>query len=243
MKPKTKISKTIKTILNIILVITLCYSTFKIGMWFFKTKKDEANIEKLKEEVFVYNDPNKQIENTVNQQVQLDFDRLHQLNKDIKGWIEIEKLNINYPILQANDNEYYLKRDYNKQKNISGSIFLDYRNNEFEDKNTVLYGHNMKNGSMFGNLKKIINQDVKGDLTVCIESKNEILKYKIFSCYIIKPEEFKLENNIKEMKENSKINFEIDIEENSNILTLVTCSDLSTQRVIVHAFLEERVGK
>jgi sortase B len=75
------------------------------------------------------------------------------LNKDIIGWITIPGTQIDYPFVQANDNSYYLRRDLYGNYALAGTIFTDYRaSKDFTDFNTVIYGHNMKNGSMFGEL-------------------------------------------------------------------------------------------
>ena len=79
--------------------------------------------------------------------------------KDVKGYIEIKGTNINYPIVQSTDNDYYLNHLPNGEKNKMGSIYLDYRNNDFEDENTIIYGHNMNDGTMFSELENYKKQD------------------------------------------------------------------------------------
>lgn len=75
---------------------------------------------------------------------------LSYINKDYRGWIIIKNTNIDYPILQGIDNLYYLNKDINRNDLLSGSIFLDFRNNDFNDFNTVIHGYSMKNNTMFG---------------------------------------------------------------------------------------------
>lgn len=90
----------------------------------------------------------------------IDFDALLAENKDVVGWIYNEGTVINYPIVQAKDNDYYLRRMLDGSYNIAGSIFIDYRNSpDLTDFNTIIYGHNLKNGSMFGALKEYKYQD------------------------------------------------------------------------------------
>lgn len=89
----------------------------------------------------------------------LDFDVLEELNGDIVGWIYCEDTPIDYPIVQSADNSYYLKRMPDGQYNSAGAIFLDYRcDGYFMDRNSIVYGHNMKNDSMFGTLPEYRNQ-------------------------------------------------------------------------------------
>ena len=85
----------------------------------------------------------------------VDFEELKKVNPDVLGWIYIEGTDINYPIVQGADNDYYLSRLVDGTSNRGGSIFLDYRNEpDFSDYHTVIYGHNMKNGTMFADIIK-----------------------------------------------------------------------------------------
>lgn len=80
----------------------------------------------------------------------IDFNSLYKQNKDVKAWIYSEGTVINYPVVQAADNDYYLYRMFNGEYNGAGSIFIDYRNSTpFESFNTIIHGHRMKDGSMF----------------------------------------------------------------------------------------------
>lgn len=90
---------------------------------------------------------------------EVDFDALRAQNEDIVGWIYLEGTPINYPVVRGDDNDYYLRRLYDGTPNGSGSIFMDFRNEpNFIDRNNILYGHSMNNGSMFTAIKKYKNQ-------------------------------------------------------------------------------------
>lgn len=94
------------------------------------------------------------------QKTSVDFSALKEINPDIIGWIRAEGTNIDYPIAQTDNNEYYLSHLYNKEWNSSGTIFADYRNTgDFSDRNTVIYGHHMKNETMFHALEEYKDQD------------------------------------------------------------------------------------
>lgn len=79
---------------------------------------------------------------------------LSSINNDYRFWINIDNTVIDYPVVQGEDNDIYLKHNFNNEKSISGTVFVDYRNSLNEDRNIVIYGHNMRNGSMFSDLNK-----------------------------------------------------------------------------------------
>jgi len=88
----------------------------------------------------------------------VDFDALQEINPDVLGWIFFEGTNINYPVVQGADNNYYLNHLVDGTVNGAGSIFMDYRNvPDFSDFNTVIYGHNMKNKTMFADITEYKN--------------------------------------------------------------------------------------
>lgn len=116
---------------------------------------------------------------------QVDFDGLKAVNPDVVAWIVIPGLDISYPVVQGEDNAYYLHHLFTGETNSSGSIFVDCHNRpDFMDQNTIIYGHNMKNGSMFGTL------DTYQDAAFWEENPyfylyipGKVLQYQIFSCY------------------------------------------------------------
>lgn len=89
----------------------------------------------------------------------IDFPSLAEINEDITGWLFAPKQGIDYPVVQGGDNDFYLRRLFTGESNKLGSIFMDYRNQrDFSDKNTLIYGHNMRDGSMFAALTKYQDQ-------------------------------------------------------------------------------------
>ncbi|MBR5515208.1 MAG: class B sortase [Clostridia bacterium] len=90
----------------------------------------------------------------------VDFSALKEFNSDIVGWIYCPDTTINYPVLKAKDNDYYLRKMADRQYNIAGSIFMDYRNkDDLSDINTLIYGHNMKNSTMFSDIVNYSTDD------------------------------------------------------------------------------------
>ena len=133
-----------------------------------------------------------------------------------------------------------------KEKNKAGWIFADYRNKfDGTDKNIIIYGHNMKNGSMFASLKDVIKEEWynnENNKYIALITENENCKYQVFSVYQTETEEYYLQTNISNFKEfvekikgRSKKNFNVDIKETDSILTLSTCADNTKYRVVLHA--------
>ena len=177
----------------------------------------------------------------------VDFDQLKSINSDVVGWLYMEALpNITYPIVKGKDNAYYLHRTYKKEDIFAGSIFIDYRNSgDFSDQNTIVYGHNMKNGSMFGTLKRYREPDlVKKSQYFWILTPDEAYKYKIYSIYIADaegstytliqgPGQSSL-NYMETMKSKSEINLgNFDFTETDKTVTLSTCTGDSATRFVV----------
>ena len=94
--------------------------------------------------------------------ISVDFEALKKANDDIVGWIYCPDTPINYPVVKSKDNTQYLRADLNGKYLVSGTIFADYRNKDIGiDSNYIIYGHNMKNGTMFSDLKKYLDSDLR----------------------------------------------------------------------------------
>lgn len=117
----------------------------------------------------------------------MDFAALRVVNPDVLGWILIPGTVVSYPLLQGDDNDYYLDHTWKKWTNVVGSIFLECRNNpDLTDFNTVIYGHRMNNGSMFASLKNYRQQSYWAQHpTVYITDDNGVHSYEIFAAYEI----------------------------------------------------------
>ena len=221
----------LKSIVNIVLIFIIFICAYKILYKIAEYKKADDTYERIRIEKEEVND------------AYID-------NADYRGWIKVENTNIDYPILQGNDNEYYLDKDINKEYLASGSIFMNYLNNGFNDENTVLFGHNMRNGTMFGQLKKYKESDFfYGNNDIDIELSNgDNLKYKVFSVYITNVEDnyikTKFDNKdeykefLERIKNKSIYKSEIDLNEDDKIITLSSCSyEFDDARIVVHGKL------
>lgn len=238
MKKKSKI---LITLIQIVLIAVIIFSGIKIIEWIKSNKKNKDIMSEIKENVVINNEMDSN-----NEEYKIDFAKLKQKNSDAIAWIKVNGTDIDFPVVKGNDNSYYLTHNFDKEKNKAGWIFADYRNKfDGTDKNIIIYGHNMKNGSMFASLKDVIKEEWynnENNKYIALITENENCKYQVFSVYQIETEEYYLQTNISNFKEfvekikgRSKKDFNVDIKETDSILTLSTCADNTKYRVVLHA--------
>lgn len=238
MKKKSKI---LITLIQIVLIVVIIFSGIKIIEWIKSNKKNKDIMSEIKENVVINNEMDSN-----NEEYKIDFAKLKQKNSDAIAWIKVNGTDIDFPVVKGTDNSYYLTHNFDKEKNKAGWIFADYRNKfDGTDKNIIIYGHNMKNGSMFASLKDVIKEEWynnENNKYIALITENENCKYQVFSVYQIETEEYYLQINISNFKEfvekikgRSKKDFNVDIKETDSILTLSTCADNTKYRVVLHA--------
>lgn len=238
MKKKSKI---LVTFIQIVLIAVIIFSGIKIIEWIKSNKKNKDIMSEIKENVVINNEMDSN-----NEEYKIDFAKLKQKNSDAIAWIKVNGTDIDFPVVKGTDNLYYLTHNFDKEKNKAGWIFADYRNKfDGTDKNIIIYGHNMKNGSMFASLKDVIKEEWynnENNKYIALITENENCKYQVFSVYQIETEEYYLQTNISNFKEfvekikgRSKKKFNVDIKETDSILTLSTCADNTKYRVVLHA--------
>lgn len=174
---------------------------------------------------------------------------LKQKNSDTIAWIEIPGTGIDYPVMQSKDNKYYLRKTFSREYNILGSIFADYRNSpDFNDQNTVIYGHNMQDRSMFYDLSFLKKQDFYDkNNKILIYLDDRILEFTIFSVYEVDKDydyrspEYDTEifkNRLEDFKKKSLIVSATTPAVDDKILTLSTCSySFNNARLVAHGSL------
>jgi len=140
-------------LIDILLVICVCtaiFSGYKLADALWGYKKSDA----------VYTSIKNDVKSEERNKCPIDFNTLKEINSDVMGWIKLEDSNIDYPIVYASDNDYYLKHLIDGTENNSGTLFVDARNqHDFLDTNTVIYGHHMRNGSMFADVENYKDSD------------------------------------------------------------------------------------
>ena len=230
--------KLINALINIVLVYILLFSAYKIYTKLVEYKKADA----------VYDDIREKYQNSYKQ----DSDKtskLSDINSDYRFWLKVDNTNIDYPVVQSTDNDYYLTHDFNKEYLASGSIFMDYRNNFEKDKSTIVYGHHMKNKTMFGELANFKKEDLfKESNLIRVEYKGKTYTYEVFSVYVADLDkdylkvdfenEADYQKYLNYIKERSIYKTDLQLSNNDKIITLYTCSyEFKDARTIVHAKL------
>ncbi|MCL2748292.1 MAG: class B sortase [Oscillospiraceae bacterium] len=175
-------------------------------------------------------------------------------NEDIVGWVTIHGTSIDYLFVQTSDNDFYLKRDLNKNHAAAGTIFMDSRSSsDFSDFNTILYGHHMKNGSMFHDIKRFDDSKVfdtyqKGAIYLAdktftlhifaylVIKSNDTMVYGTLNLY----EEGEAEAFFDYMKGKARHYRDLDLTPDDQVVTLSTCAyEFEDARMILLAKLEE----
>lgn len=181
----------------------------------------------------------------------INLDALRKRNEDVVGWIRIPNTLLDYPIMQGEDNEYYLNHAWNNDDSFSGSIFLESRcNPSFTEYNTIIYGHNMRNGSMFATLREYKKEKyLKKKPYVYIRTDEGVFRYEIFAAFDAPLDSpvYGLSFNQNETKvkflkfsaENTVIESGVEPELTDRILTLSTCTNTGySTRWVVQARLK-----
>lgn len=192
---------------------------------------------------------------------EIHLNALQEVNKDVLGWIAIPGTKLSYPIVQGEDNDEYLNRNWKKEKSISGSIFLESTNSSnFTDFHTILYGHRMRDRTMFGVLKDYQRLDfLQEHPNIYIVLENAVYRYTVFAAYEagVKSMVYRLDLEEKGLEEeflqfcteNSSLDTGIFPEPGAQILTLSTCTGYGhstrwvVQGYLAHKYLTDAYSK
>lgn len=229
----------VKKVLLFFFLIMFVVSGYKIIRWYIDTSNSKNKYEKIAEEAISIKDHN----------MVIDFVSLKQINPDVVAWIKIEDTPINYPIVQCEDNEYYLKKNFYKEPSAVGTLFLDFRNDKnLSDKNSIVFGHNMKNGSMFASLLDINNKKFGDDVIIKVYTPEKNMFFKVFSSYTTIPDDYAINPEVTEdeyidfidtVRKRSEVTYANNETVNNQVLTLSTCNNTGKRRVIVHSMLDK----
>ena len=241
---KSKKNTILFWIVCLLLVGILIFSGIKIYKWYKENNNNNKIIEKVSEAVIIKED-----EPEENNKYVIDFEALKKQNSETVAWLKVNNTKIEYPVVKTKNNDYYLTHSFDKSENSAGWIFADYKNKfDGKDKNIVVYGHNRRDGSMFGSLKNILsskwyNNEENQNVIFNINGQN--YTYRVFSVYQIEKEDYYIKTNfnteeefinfVQTIKKRSKKDFNVDVNKEDNILTLSTCANNNKYRVVLHA--------
>lgn len=239
-----------KKVINYLLILIVISAFSKVLYKTYQYYTDKREYSKVQElQPIIKDDRDENLLNSETEEEEKSDDNekvLLTINNDYKFWLSITNSNINYPVVQGTDNDFYLNHNFNKEKSISGALFIDYDNNIESDKNIVIYGHHMKNNTMFNNLNYFKNEDFFYNNEITIVKNGKEHKYEVFSVYVIPENEVSFHMNISNDNEyinyfntlsnKSFFNKDIDFNTSKKIITLVTCSyEHDAARTVVHA--------
>ena len=271
-KIKIKWKNIILILIIITSIITLLISIFNIIKWKIDSNKTNYEITNIQENINV-----EEVQDTENTEIikpvievskenpywdyinmnmiNVDFNGLKKTNPDVVGWLKVNGTNINYPFVQSSDNDYYLTHSFNKSYNGGGWVFLDYRNNGTNNKNTIIYAHGRSDKTMFGTLKNVLNNgwlNNTNNYVIKISTETENSLWQIFSVYRIPTtsdylqtnfnDETEYQNFLDMIKDRSSHNFDTNVASTDNILTLSTCYN-NSDKMVVHAKLIKKENK
>ena len=242
MKKKLRLKK---KFIIIILAISLClliYSIYNIILWKLNISRNEKIRKDIEDNTIVINNDKDEID--------VDFAKLKEKNPDTIAYIKVNNTRISYVVVKGSDNSFYLDHNFNKEYNIAGWVFADYKNKfDDTDKNIVLYAHNTNDGSMFGTLKDTLTKTwqenkINRDILLITEKGKNI--YRVFSTYTIKAEDYYIKTDIQDsdfsefvetLKKRSNYDYKEDLTDTNAILTLSSCVPGGVDRVVLHARL------
>ena len=183
--------------------------------------------------------------------ISVNFDVLWQMNEDVIAWLYQENTQINYPVMQSSDNDYYLRRSFDRNYNVYGCLYLDYRcTADYSDNLSVIYGHEAENGSMFGSLLGYKRQEYYDTHKVMyLLTPDGNYRVRVFAGVIVKSDnglfsvptsDERLMLRIQDAIENSTFKSDVDVEDIGQILMLSTCTyEFTDARYLVLGTLEK----
>lgn len=252
--------KSRKLLIGVLIVIAVLCTGVVIG-YYWREQKNQDVYTKMQEEVKV---PEKKPEQKAQEEdfeIPVNFEELQAVNPDIYAWIQIEGTNINYPIVQSpEDDGYYLMRTVDRSEGYPGSIYTEKINKkDFTDFNTLIYGHDMADGSMFQNLHNYSDaQYMEEHPKVVIYTPEKMLTYEIFAAVVyddrhimntfnfhFESERQRFLDSIYSARDMSNvIREEVPVDENSRMITMSTCmTGQDNKRLIVGAVLTDEKEK
>ncbi len=267
-KKKRKLKKSVKKILlTVFLIITISIMIFciiKIIFWANDNKKTSEITKNINKKVKITTSQ-EEIIDIVNPETlkedpiwsydsslvkNVDLTKLYEINNETIGWIIVNNTKVNYPVVQHNDNDFYLTKSFDKKYNNAGWVFMDYRNNFKEiDKNTIIYAHGRLDNSMFGSLRETLKKswyENPDNYIINLSTENYNSLWQIFSLYKIPTTNDYLQINFSSdeeylswlnmVKDRSIYDFKTNVNSDNKIISLSTCYN-DDEKLVIHAKL------
>ncbi len=247
---RTRRGKIVSNVILIIAVAVFLFSGYKLFTIYSEYSKGEKEYDDVLESVVIEQHvPDEEKDEKKETVFKVDFDKLISLNSEAVAWIRFdEPSKINYPVVQGPDNAKYLNTTFEGQRNGAGALFVDADNaSDFSDRNTFIYGHNMKNGSMFGQLRKYKTKSFceKNPYFYIYTPDGKESKYQVFAACIVEDTsdsyrkfysgDKDFEEYLTQIRECALYDTDMQLSADSQIVSLSTCTNVSeTQRLLVH---------
>ena len=183
-----------------------------------------------------------------------ELEGLREVNPHIIGWLSLEGTRLDNPVLQAEDNDFYLRHNHLDEESRGGSIFMDYRNDPEPGRHTIFYGHVLRNGTMFGDLSKFADQSyAEAHPAFLYETPDKRYELQVFAAYETTTDFYYIETEftdesyaafLQDIKSRSKIDIPVAVGVEDRIATFSTCTTSvdDEERFVVHAKVVERLN-
>ena len=270
-KYRLKKKNFIQFIFLILCIVLMLFLAIQIIGWFLDNEKTNEILHKVQNEIVVEQVDIKDAEVRVQDEdvissedlywqfidtdfLSVDLSKLKDDNEDVVGFLQVLNTNINYPFVQTTNNSYYLTHDLYRNSNGGGWVFLDYRNQDnFDNKNSIIYAHGRENHTMFGTLKNVLDESWyqnEENYVVKLATQTQSYVYQVFSVYRIEntndyiQTEFQSDSEylrfLTKLQERSIADFQTTVSASDKILTLSTCYN-DYEKVVLHAKLIKQV--
>lgn len=249
-KPLQKFISRLITIICLAVFIYASHGLFDVLLDYYQNRKMLSNVQDIYYKESSRHVASAQVSET--KKIRSGFDELLKQNDQVVGWITIEDTQIDYPILQSDNNTDFLTKNFYGNESIAGSIFLDYRNDiTASDPNVIVYGHRMKDGSMFQHLIKFLDKDFfESHQTFTFDTLYDSYEAEVFAVYKTLTDfnyiqtdfssDQEYEQLLEDIQDRSIYQTDVDVNAASQIITLSTCDstlDPNDGRLVVHAKL------
>lgn len=241
-----------KILVNILIAMSALFIIYKVYSYI-DTKKQESEAEYIYKEIEDkgFAKASQDVKTDANDEAKeekIDFDALEAINKDIKFWLKSDEGSIDYPVVKGRDNYHYLYYAANGKKNLAGSIFIDYRNESIDDPMLMIYGHMIKNGTMFASLHKFKDEPKETGFTIYTREQDIrttcVLAGIVSGKTYINPKDYKSFKARKKfydfLKKRAVYDTGYELKEDDKIINLVTCTyETKNQRLIVLTIVDK----